>query len=114
MALMYASIISCVPPVYSRRDAASINYTPMRGRVCYRRLEKSSALERHSSKFQYGRRSDRRDACLPIPRRVIGSTDIRLFYEVGGATDEFIALILNTMLSSRELYICHRRDCRLP
>lgn len=37
----------------------------MRGRVCYRRLEKSSALERHSSEFQYGRRSDRRDACLP-------------------------------------------------
>lgn len=65
MALMYASIISKRTPVYSRRDAASINYTPMRGRVCYRRLEKSSAFERHSSKFQYGRRSDRRDACLP-------------------------------------------------
>lgn len=29
-----------------------------------------------------------------LPRRVIGSTDIRLFYEIGGATDEFIALIL--------------------
>lgn len=59
---MYASIISCTPSV---ADAASINYTPMRGRVCYRRLEKSSALERHSSEFQYGRRSDRRDGCLP-------------------------------------------------
>lgn len=66
---------------------ASINYTPMSGRVCYRRLEKSSALERHSSEFQYGRRSDRRDACLPISRRVIGSTDICLFYEIGDARE---------------------------
>jgi hypothetical protein len=89
------------------RDAASINYTPMRGRVCYRRLEKSSALERYSSEFHTG------DALIDetpafLSRRVIGSTDIRLFYEIGGATDEFIALILDTMLSSRELYTSRR------
>jgi len=78
MALMYAPRNKLRAPAYSlSRDAASINYTSMRGRVCYRRLEKSSALERgHSNEFQYGRRSDRRDACLPTRRWVIGSTDI--------------------------------------
>lgn len=79
-----------------------------RGHVCYRRLEKSSALERHSSKFQYGRRSDRRDACLPISRRVIGSTDICLFYEIGGArrTRVYCLNIRYNVTMSRVSFIC--------
>lgn len=96
----------------TQRCAASINYTTMRGHVCYRRLEKSSALDRYSSA-----NSNTDDAtlslidetpALPATRAtgVIGSTDIRLFYEIGGATDEFIALILDTMLPSRARALC--------
>jgi len=97
--------------MYSRSQCgASINYTPMSGRVCYRRLEKSSALERHSSEFQYGRRSDRRDACLPISRRVIGSTDICLFYEIGDARERrtrvYCLNIRYNVTVSRVSFIC--------
>lgn len=92
------------------RCGASINYTPMRGRVCYRRLEKSSALGRHSSEFQYGRRSDRRDAFLQ--RRVIGSTGIYACFtryrRCSGRV--YIASVLDTALSPRALYRRRRRS----
>jgi hypothetical protein len=96
-ALMYAPRNKLRAPAYSQpRCGINKLHVNERARLLSTFRKIIGARKGHSSKFQYGRRSDRRDACLPTPRRVIGSTDIRLFYEIGDAPDEFIALILDT------------------